>query len=99
MDLTGRPAQLILIASVARRYYLEGKSKIEIAEELGLSRFKVGPPARDRPSSSTGIGYALAQQCLRHGFNVLMQVPVTAGRWTRSLALGKKCFYLNLVRR
>jgi hypothetical protein len=35
MDLTSRPAQLILIASVARRYYLEGKSKIEIAEELG----------------------------------------------------------------
>jgi len=25
MDFTGRPAQLILIASVARRYYLEGK--------------------------------------------------------------------------
>ena len=41
MDLTSRPAQLILIASVARRYYLEGKSKIEIAEELGMSRFKV----------------------------------------------------------
>jgi len=41
MDLTGRPAQLILIASIARRYYLEGRSKIEIAEELGMSRFKV----------------------------------------------------------
>jgi DNA-binding transcriptional regulator LsrR (DeoR family) len=41
MDFTGRPAQLILMASVARRYYLEGKSKTEIAEELGLSRFKV----------------------------------------------------------
>ena len=41
MDFTGRPAQLILIASVARRYYLEGRSKVEIAEELGLSRFKV----------------------------------------------------------
>jgi DNA-binding transcriptional regulator LsrR (DeoR family) len=40
-DVTGRPAQLILIASVARRYYLENKSKIEIAEELGMSRFKV----------------------------------------------------------
>jgi DNA-binding transcriptional regulator LsrR (DeoR family) len=39
--LTSRPAQLILIASVARRYYLEGRSKIEIAEELGMSRFKV----------------------------------------------------------
>jgi DNA-binding transcriptional regulator LsrR (DeoR family) len=41
MELTSRPAQLILIASVARRYYLEGRSKIEIAEELGMSRFKV----------------------------------------------------------
>ena len=41
MDLTGRPAQLILIASIARRYYLEGRSKIEIGEELGMSRFKV----------------------------------------------------------
>jgi DNA-binding transcriptional regulator LsrR (DeoR family) len=41
MDLTGGPAQLILIASVARRYYLEGKSKVEIGDELGLSRFKV----------------------------------------------------------
>ena len=40
MDLKGRPAQLILIASVARRYYLEGKSKLEIADELGMSRFK-----------------------------------------------------------
>jgi len=34
MGLTDRPAQLILIASVARRYYLEGRSKVEIAEEL-----------------------------------------------------------------
>jgi DNA-binding transcriptional regulator LsrR (DeoR family) len=35
------PAKLILLASVARRYYLHGRSKVEIAEELGLSRFKV----------------------------------------------------------
>lgn len=35
------PAQLVLIASVARRYYLDGKSKIEIAAEYELSRFKV----------------------------------------------------------
>ena len=33
------------------------------------------------------------------GFSVLMQVPVAAGRSARSLALGKKCFYLNLVRK
>lgn len=37
----GGPAQLVLTASVARRYYLDGRSKIEIAEEFGLSRFKI----------------------------------------------------------
>jgi DNA-binding transcriptional regulator LsrR (DeoR family) len=35
------PAQLVLTASVARRYYIEGKSKVEIANELDLSRFKI----------------------------------------------------------
>jgi DNA-binding transcriptional regulator LsrR (DeoR family) len=40
-DLLGGPAQLVLTASVARRYYLDGRSKIEIAEEFQLSRFKV----------------------------------------------------------
>ena len=35
------PAQLVLTASVALRYYLDGRSKIEIATEFGLSRFKV----------------------------------------------------------
>ena len=35
------PAQVVLTASVARRYYLDGRSKIEIAEEFGMSRFKV----------------------------------------------------------
>lgn len=37
----GGPAQVVLTASIARRYYLDGRSKIEIAEEFGLSRFKV----------------------------------------------------------
>ena len=35
------PAASVLAATVARRYYLEGASKSEIAQELGLSRFKV----------------------------------------------------------
>jgi DNA-binding transcriptional regulator LsrR (DeoR family) len=35
------PAQLVLTASIARRYYLDGRSKVEIAEEFALSRFKV----------------------------------------------------------
>ena len=45
--LTGRsamrmgPAELVQAAAMARRFYLEGKSKIQIAEEFGVSRFKV----------------------------------------------------------
>ncbi len=35
------PAALALAALVARRYYLDERSKVEIAGELGLSRFKI----------------------------------------------------------
>src|SRR3954453_17072926 len=40
-DLGTGPAQVVLTASIARRYFLEGRSKVEIAEEFDLSRFKV----------------------------------------------------------
>jgi DNA-binding transcriptional regulator LsrR (DeoR family) len=40
-EKTAGPAALVLAATVARRYYLEGASKSDIATELGLSRFKV----------------------------------------------------------
>lgn len=54
------PAQLVLTASVARRYYLDGKSKIEIADELQLSRFKVArllDAARSSGLVKIEIGY------------------------------------------
>jgi DNA-binding transcriptional regulator LsrR (DeoR family) len=35
------PAELVLWAAVARRYYVNGESKVDIAEALGVSRFKV----------------------------------------------------------
>jgi DNA-binding transcriptional regulator LsrR (DeoR family) len=35
------PAALVLTATVARRYYFDGESKSDIADKLGLSRFKV----------------------------------------------------------
>ena len=35
------PAQTVLAAKIARRYYIDGISKRDIADELGLSRFKV----------------------------------------------------------
>lgn len=41
MPADDNPAHLVLMASVARRHYLDERSKREIAEEFGLSRFKV----------------------------------------------------------
>jgi DNA-binding transcriptional regulator LsrR (DeoR family) len=35
------PAELIRAAAIARRYYLDGRSKSAIAEEFGVTRFKV----------------------------------------------------------
>ena len=40
-DPDGTPVHLVLMAAVARRHYLDDRSKREIAEEFGLSRFKV----------------------------------------------------------
>lgn len=36
-----RPAELVQLTTVARRFHLDGRSKVEIATELGVSRFKV----------------------------------------------------------
>lgn len=35
------PLGLVQAAVISRRYFLEGRSKVEIAEEFGMSRFKV----------------------------------------------------------
>jgi DNA-binding transcriptional regulator LsrR (DeoR family) len=40
-DVAAGPALLVLTATVARRYYVDGRSKVEIAHELEISRFKV----------------------------------------------------------
>ena len=36
-----RPSEIVLAARVARQYYLEGVSKVNIADRLGISRFRV----------------------------------------------------------
>ncbi len=36
-----RPSEVVLAARVAREYYLEGISKVDIATRLGISRFRV----------------------------------------------------------
>ncbi len=45
------PAALVMTARVARRYYLEGRSKSDIAAELSISRFKVARLLDDARSS------------------------------------------------
>ncbi len=35
------PLEMITTAQVARRYYLDHRSKVQIAAELGITRFKV----------------------------------------------------------
>lgn len=55
------PAALVLSASIARRFYLDGRSKLQIAEEFGLSRFKVArllDLARDSGLVRIEIGHA-----------------------------------------
>jgi DNA-binding transcriptional regulator LsrR (DeoR family) len=55
------PASLALAALVARRYYLDGHAKVDIAEELGLSRFKIArllDMARDSGLVRVEIGQA-----------------------------------------
>ncbi len=43
LDLSSNwgPAQNMLAASVARRFHLDGRTKVQIADEFGISRFKV----------------------------------------------------------
>lgn len=56
----GGPAQLVLTASIARRYYVDGRSKVEIADEFQLSRFKVArllEAARSSGMVRIEIGY------------------------------------------
>lgn len=36
-----RPGELVRIGAIARRYYLDGASKTDLADEFGISRFKV----------------------------------------------------------
>lgn len=38
---TDRPSEIVLAARVAREFYLEGVSKVDIADRLGISRFRV----------------------------------------------------------
>lgn len=46
-----RPAAQLQATAIARRFYLEGRTKVEIGDELGLSRFKVARILEEAVSS------------------------------------------------
>ena len=55
------PAELVLAASIARRHYVDGRTKVEIADEFRLSRFKVArllEAAREQGLVRIEIGHA-----------------------------------------
>ncbi|MGX1267325.1 sugar-binding transcriptional regulator [Streptomyces phaeoluteigriseus] len=64
------PIDTLLAAAVARRFYLEQRSKVEIAKEFGISRFKV----------ARLLDAAVAHDIVRIDITVPAEVDVPLGR-------------------
>ncbi|MFF5801332.1 sugar-binding transcriptional regulator [Streptomyces albogriseolus] len=64
------PIDMLLAAAVARRFYLEHRSKVEIAKEFGISRFKV----------ARLLGAAVAHDIVRIDITVPAEIDVPLGR-------------------
>lgn len=79
-------ADRVLAARVARRYYLEDASKVQIAKEFGLSRFKVArllTLARDEgivtiEVNDGGIVDVARSEALREALNLTEAIVVTS---------------------
>ncbi|MFE7647337.1 sugar-binding transcriptional regulator [Streptomyces phaeoluteigriseus] len=64
------PIDTLLAAAVARRFYLEQRSKVEIAKEFGISRFKV----------ARLLDAAVAHDIVRIDITVPAEIDVPLGR-------------------
>src|SRR5690606_19298837 len=54
------PSELVLAGAVARRHYLDGRSKVEIADEFGISRFQVARILTDaRANGWVGVEFTV----------------------------------------
>jgi DNA-binding transcriptional regulator LsrR (DeoR family) len=82
-----RPAELVRAATVARLYFLESKSKSDIADELGINRFKVARILDEARQSGVvrieiavpaGIDDALSEQ-VRKAFGLRHVLVVETG--------------------
>ncbi|MCI9887597.1 DNA-binding transcriptional regulator [Micrococcales bacterium 31B] len=86
--MTIGPLSTVQLAHVAREHYVKGKSRVEIAEETGLSRFKVGRMLEEAVEkgiirfeivSSPGVDLDLSMQLKqRFGLDhaIAVEVPV-----------------------
>ena len=74
------PDELFQRAVIARRYYLEGRTRVEIAEEFGLSRFKVARMLEEAlESRSAGNLLLFARRRADHGRRCEGAVPGCRG--------------------
>lgn len=85
---TGGPAEMVQLAAIARRFYLDGRSKVEIADEFGMSRFKIARALE--AARSSGIvhidirlpahldGELSDRLCEAYGLNRAIVVPASA---------------------
>ena len=84
-----RPSEVVLAARVARQFYLEGVSKVDIADQLGISRFRVARLLDSaRESGLVRIEIGLPGGALDAGLSAELcstrQPPISAPAfWTR----------------
>ena len=90
------PSEAVLMDAVARRHYLRGQSKVEIASALGISRFKVARLLEEAVASGVvrieivappGLDAELSDR-LRRAYHLRYSVVVPSGSETRA-ALGR----------
>ncbi|WAU82099.1 transcriptional regulator [Streptomyces sp. Qhu-G9] len=82
------PVDKLLAASVARRFYLENQSKVDIAKEFGISRFKV----------ARLLDAAVAHDIVRIDITVPAEIDVPLGRALAERFGLRYCVVVNLTR-
>ena len=83
-----RTTDVLRLAAIARDFYLDGKSKIDIAESYGISRFKV---ARLLEEARESLGAATEREAVEMALDLVgfRKELVLGARALRRLALSR----------